>query len=50
MIFAFHPRSSTRVLSRTLDHFNVPEREKNDVLGAFAAHKDEITSGWRDAQ
>lgn len=38
------------VLSRTLDHFSVPEREKNEVLGAFAAHKDEVTSGWRDAQ
>ena len=38
------------VLSRTLDHFSVPEHEKNEVLGAFAAHKDEVTQGWRDAQ
>mgnify|MGYP001189967053 CR=1 FL=1 len=38
------------VLSRTLDHFDIPQREKNEVLGAFAAHKDEVTSGWRDAQ
>lgn len=38
------------VLSRTLDHFNVPAREKNEVLGAFAAHKDEVTRGWREAQ
>ena len=38
------------VLSRSLDHFNVPEREKGEVLAAFAAHKDEVNRGWRDAQ
>ena len=38
------------VLSRSLDHFNVPAREKSEVLGAFAAHKNEVTQGWRDAQ
>lgn len=38
------------VLSRSLDHFHVPEREKGEVLAAFAAHKDEVTRGWRDAQ
>lgn len=38
------------VLSRSLDHFNVPALEKSQVLGAFAAHKDEVTRGWRDAQ
>ncbi|MGE5562353.1 MAG: group I truncated hemoglobin [Bacillota bacterium] len=38
------------VLSRTLDHFSVPAREKAEVLGAFAAHKNEVTKGWRDAQ
>jgi hemoglobin len=38
------------VLSRSLDHFNVPAREKGEVLGAFAAHKDEVTRGWRDAR
>ena len=38
------------VLSRTLDHFSVPAREKGEVLGAFAAHKNEVTKGWRDAQ
>ena len=32
-------------LARTLDAFQVPEREKNEVLGAFAAHKDEVTEG-----
>jgi len=33
-------------LARTLDAFNVPEQEKNEVLGAFAAHKDEVTEGY----
>jgi hemoglobin len=32
-------------LSRSLDHFNVPEREKAEVLAAFAAHKGEVTEG-----
>lgn len=32
-------------LSRTLDHFKVPEAEKAQVLGAFAAHKGEVTAG-----
>src|SRR5687768_13420648 len=30
-------------LARTLDAFSVPEKEKQEVLGAFAAHKDEVT-------
>lgn len=38
------------VLSRSLDHFAVPRREKSEVLAAFAAHKGEVTKGWRDAQ
>lgn len=38
------------VLSRSLDHAAVPKREKSEVLAAFAAHKDEVTKGWRDAQ
>lgn len=33
------------VLANTLDHFDVPEREKNEVLDAFTAHKDEVISG-----
>jgi hemoglobin len=37
-------------LSRTLDHLDVPGREKGEVLAAFAAHKDEVTQGWRAAQ
>jgi hemoglobin len=32
-------------LAKALDHFNVPEREKNEVLSAFAAHKSEVTEG-----
>ena len=33
------------VLGETLDAFNVPAREKDEVLGAFAAHKGEVTEG-----
>ena len=36
-------------LARTLDSFNVPAREKEEVLGAFAAHKDEVTEGFMAA-
>jgi hemoglobin len=36
-------------LSRTLDFFKVPEREKGEVLGAFAAHKNEVTTGYMAA-
>ena len=32
-------------LTRTLDHFGVPDQEKGEVLAAFAAHKDEVTEG-----
>jgi hemoglobin len=32
-------------LSRSLDFFKVPEREKGEVLAAFAAHKVEVTEG-----
>jgi hemoglobin len=32
-------------LARSLDHFNVPTREKEEVLAAFAAHKGEVTEG-----
>lgn len=38
------------VLSRSLDHFAVPKREKSEVLAAFAAHKNEVTKGWQQAQ
>jgi len=33
-------------LSRSLDHFNVPEPEKSEVLAAFAAHKKEVVEGY----
>ncbi|RJQ53183.1 MAG: group 1 truncated hemoglobin [Actinobacteria bacterium] len=36
-------------LENSLNHFGVPEREKNEVLDAFMAHKDEVTEGWRAA-
>lgn len=32
-------------LARSLDHFNVPAKEKQEVLNAFAAHKPEVTEG-----
>lgn len=37
------------VLSRSLDHFDVPAREKSEVLAAFAAHKAEVTQRSRAA-
>ena len=37
------------VLARSLDHFSVPQRERTEVLAAFAAHKGEVTEGWRQA-
>jgi len=33
-------------LARSLEHFNVPEPEKAEVLAAFAAHKGEVTQGY----
>ena len=33
-------------LGRTLGFFKVPEPEKEEVLAAFAAHKDEVTQGY----
>jgi hemoglobin len=35
-------------LARTLDFFKIPEREKGEVLAAFAAHKGEVTEGYAD--
>lgn len=32
-------------LGRSLDHFNVPEREREEVLATFRGWKDEVTSG-----
>ena len=34
-------------LGRTLDFAKVPAREKGEVLAAFAAHKDEVTAGFK---
>ena len=33
-------------LGRTPDFVKVPEREKDEVLAAFAAHKNEVTEGY----
>lgn len=33
-------------LGRTLDFVQVPPREKDEVSGAFAAHKAEVTAGF----
>jgi hemoglobin len=37
-------------LGRTLDFFKVPKPERAQVLGAFAAHKDEVTAGYTAAK
>jgi hemoglobin len=34
-------------LGRSLDFAKVPAREKAEVLSAFAAHKDEVTAGYK---
>ena len=34
-------------LGRSLGVFKVPEKETSEVLAAFAAHKDEVTTGFR---
>jgi hemoglobin len=33
------------VLADTLDHFKVPQREKDEVLAAFAAYRPDVTAG-----
>lgn len=35
-------------LGRTLDFVKVPQKEKDEVLAAFAAHKSEVTQGYMD--
>jgi hemoglobin len=37
-------------LGRTLDFVKVPKREKDEVLAAFAAHKDEVIAGSSGAK
>ena len=37
-------------LGRTLDVVKVPRRETEEVLAAFAAHKNEVTAGYRAAR
>jgi hemoglobin len=36
-------------LGRTFDFAKVPRREKEEVLAAFAAHKNEVTAGYMAA-
>lgn len=36
-------------LGRTLDFIKVPDAEKGEVLAAFAAHKNEVTTGYTAA-
>jgi hemoglobin len=46
--FAITPEEFDEVaaeLGRTLDHFEIPDTEKEQVIAAFAAHKDEVTEG-----
>lgn len=33
-------------LAKALDYYSVPEREKGEVLAAFAAHKEEVNAGY----
>ena len=37
-------------LGRTLDFVKVPQREKDEVLAAFAAHKGEVNEGFMAVQ
>jgi hemoglobin len=36
-------------LANALDYYHVPEREKGEVLAAFAAHKEEVNAGYFEA-
>lgn len=33
-------------LSKALDYYHVPEKEKGEVLAAFSTHKNEVTAGY----
>ena len=37
-------------LGRSLNFLQVPQREKEEVLTAFAAHKDEATTGYVESE
>jgi hemoglobin len=39
-----------RELGRSLDHFGVPAKEKEEVLTAFAGHKGEVNMGYNMAR
>jgi hemoglobin len=36
-------------LARTMDSFGIPQLEQDEVLAAFAAHKGEVTEGYKVA-
>ena len=37
-------------LAKALDYYGVPQREKGEVLAAFAAHKEEVNAGFFGAK
>lgn len=37
-------------LAKALDYYHVPEKEKGEVLAAFAAHKSEVNAGYLAAK
>jgi hemoglobin len=39
-----------RELAKSLDFFKVPQKEKEEVLAAFAAHKNEINTGYYESK
>jgi hypothetical protein len=44
-LLAAASRDPAKGVGRTLDHFGVPPREKDEVLAALAAHKGYVTEG-----
>ena len=48
--FKFSPKEfdgATAELRRSLDFAKVPAREKGEVFAVFAAHKNEVTAGYK---
>ena len=41
-----HAQDKQTVPEKSLDFAKVPKREKDEVLAAFADHKDEVTAGY----
>jgi hemoglobin len=36
----------TAELSRAMDYYRVPEKEKSEVIAAFTSHKNEVNAGY----